>query len=90
MTTLNISIPKPLRNYVEFQAAAGNYSTSEYLRHLIREDQIRHEQAERNLLWDYLALSAKELDEGDFANVSIERLVTQGKKRRRQTGSGIE
>jgi len=42
MTSLNISLPKTLKKYVEEQVAAGAYSTpSEYLRELIREDQKR-------------------------------------------------
>lgn len=36
-TTLNISLPKPLKNFVEEQRAAGGYtSSSEYIRELIR------------------------------------------------------
>ena len=44
MTSLNISLPKPLKKYVESQVDTGSYSTpSEYLRTLIREDQDRKE-----------------------------------------------
>ncbi|NOY90815.1 MAG: type II toxin-antitoxin system ParD family antitoxin [Deltaproteobacteria bacterium] len=36
-TTLNISLPKPLKNFVEEQTAAEGYtSASEYVRELIR------------------------------------------------------
>lgn len=82
MATLNISMPDGMRNYIESQATQGNYSASEYVRHLIRADQKQHEQQERNLLWEYLALSAKQLDEGDFANVSLKELLKHGKARR--------
>ena len=42
MTTLNISLPEPMRAYVEQQVAQGGYSTaSEYIRQLVREDQKR-------------------------------------------------
>ncbi len=42
MTTLNISLPEPMRAYVDQQVAAGGYSTaSEYIRQLVREDQKR-------------------------------------------------
>ena len=38
MTTLNISLPDSLRQFVEAQVERGGYSTaSEYIRHLIRE-----------------------------------------------------
>ena len=42
MASLNISLPKTLREYIEAQVRKGDYSTpSEYLRSLIREDQKR-------------------------------------------------
>jgi antitoxin ParD1/3/4 len=45
MSSLNISLPKPLKDFVEAQTNAGSYSTpSEYLRDLIREDQKRKAQ----------------------------------------------
>ena len=38
MTTLNISLPKSMRTFVESQIKAGGYSTaSEYVRDLIRD-----------------------------------------------------
>lgn len=45
MTSLNISLPQALKDYVEEQAKGGGYSTpSEYVRALLREDQKRHSQ----------------------------------------------
>jgi antitoxin ParD1/3/4 len=42
MASLNISLPKTLREYIDAQVQEGSYSTpSEYLRSLIREDQKR-------------------------------------------------
>jgi antitoxin ParD1/3/4 len=42
MTTLNISLPEKMREYVNEKVAEGGYSTaSEYVRQLIREDQKR-------------------------------------------------
>jgi len=42
MASLNISLPKTLREYVEGEVEQGGYSTpSEYVRSLIREDQKR-------------------------------------------------
>ena len=42
MTSLNVSLPKVLKEYVEGQAAADGYSTpSEYIRELIRDDRKR-------------------------------------------------
>jgi antitoxin ParD1/3/4 len=42
MTSLNISLPQPLKDYVEERVKKGGYSTpSEYVRELLREDQKR-------------------------------------------------
>lgn len=40
MQTMNISLPDPMKQYVEEQAKAGGYSSvSEYVRELVRADQ---------------------------------------------------
>ena len=45
MTSLNISLPQSLKDFVEEQVKAGGYSTpSEYLRELLRQDQKRRAQ----------------------------------------------
>lgn len=45
MTSLNISLPKALKEYIEGEVAGGAYSTpSEYVRELIREDKKRRAQ----------------------------------------------
>ncbi|MGB6554539.1 MAG: type II toxin-antitoxin system ParD family antitoxin [Candidatus Binataceae bacterium] len=45
MTSLNVSLPKPLKDYIEDRVSAGGYSTpSEYVRDLIREDRKRRGQ----------------------------------------------
>jgi antitoxin ParD1/3/4 len=50
-TSLNISLPVPLKKYVEAAAKAGDYSTpSEYVRELIREDNKRRREALENEL----------------------------------------
>jgi len=42
MDSMNISLPEPLRRFVEGQVATGRYSSaSEYIRELIREDERR-------------------------------------------------
>ena len=42
MTTLNISLPEPLRSFVETQVAEGRYPTAdEYIQQLIRDDARR-------------------------------------------------
>ncbi|MCY4283389.1 MAG: type II toxin-antitoxin system ParD family antitoxin [Gammaproteobacteria bacterium] len=40
MTTMNISVPEPMKDWVKAQIDAGNYaSSSDYVRDLIRKDQ---------------------------------------------------
>lgn len=40
MTTMNVSLPDTLRDYIEQQVKIGGYgSSSEYIRDLIRQDQ---------------------------------------------------
>jgi antitoxin ParD1/3/4 len=42
MTSLNISLPEALKEYVEGQVASGDWGTpSEYVRDLIRQDKER-------------------------------------------------
>ena len=42
MATMNISLPDPMKEWVETQARGGRYSnTSDYVRDLIRRDQDR-------------------------------------------------
>lgn len=42
METMNISLPGPLKEYVEAKVSAGGYSSaSEYVRELVRADQKR-------------------------------------------------
>ena len=42
MTTMNISLPDSLKDFVDTQVQDGGYSTSsEYVRDLIRRDQVR-------------------------------------------------
>jgi len=45
MATMNISLPDPMRDWVQTQIQAGRYSsTSDYVRDLIRQDQKNREQ----------------------------------------------
>ena len=44
MATLNVSLPDPMKDWVESQAATGRYrNASDYVRNLIRRDQERHD-----------------------------------------------
>ena len=87
MTTLNISLPKPMRDHVEAQAKLQHYSASEYVRHLIRED-MKHRR--ENLLDEYLALSLREAEAGYVAEFDVEKIISGAKtKLRRSRGKRV-
>jgi antitoxin ParD1/3/4 len=67
MTSLNISLPQPLKDFVEEQVSKGGFSTpSEYIRALLREDQKRR--AEEKLE----ALLLEGLNSGDPIEITSE------------------
>jgi antitoxin ParD1/3/4 len=44
MATMNVSLPDPMKDWVEAQARTGRYSNaSDYVRDLIRRDQARND-----------------------------------------------
>ena len=48
MATMNVSLPDPMKDWVEQQAQSGRYSNaSDYVRDLIRRDQERGEKIAR-------------------------------------------
>jgi antitoxin ParD1/3/4 len=51
MTSLNISLPKAMKEFIETQVQEGSFSTpSEYMRALVREDQKRHQEKQLEAL----------------------------------------
>lgn len=51
MQTMNISLPKRLKDFVDNQVHGGGYSSaSEYVRELIRNEAKRHEQSKLETL----------------------------------------
>ena len=62
MATMNISLPDPMKLWVEAQAETGRYSNaSDYVRDLIRRDQERA---------DKIAAMQKLVDEAEESGVS--------------------
>ena len=71
-TTMNISLPEVMKDFVDTQLHAGGYSTtSEYVRELIRKDQIAKAEAKlKELLLDGLNSGpAVIVDENFFAQM---------------------
>ena len=74
MQTMNISLPEPLKDFVDAQISSGRYgSVSEYMRALIREDEKRKaEERLEALLLEGLASPQSELTREDFAAIRKE------------------
>ena len=80
MTTLNISIPDSMKAYVEAQAAEGDFTTSEYVHHLIRMDQERKNIEKRAQIAQYLALCEQQIARGEIHTYSRERIIDKAKQ----------
>ncbi len=75
MASLNISLPAPLREWIEAQVKGGRYgNASEYLRELIRRDQDRkaQERLEELLLEGAKSGTASPLTQQDWSELRTE------------------
>ena len=77
METMNISLPEPLKEFVDAQISSGRYSSvSEYVRVLIREDEKRKaEERLETLLLEGLATRESVLTRRDFEDIRKEALA---------------
>lgn len=84
MQSMNISLPEPLKDFVDGQIASGRYSSaSEYVRELIREDEKRKaEERLESLLLEGLSGDESKLTRKDFAEIRAEALALVRKKRK--------
>lgn len=77
MQSMNISLPDPLKQFVDGQISLGRYSSaSEYIRELIRADERRkaEEQLEAKLL-EGLSSAESELTPADWSAIRREALA---------------
>jgi antitoxin ParD1/3/4 len=82
---MNISLPEPMKDYVDRQLASGRYSSvSEYVRDLIREDEKR-KAAERleALLLEGLQGEETELTREDWTAIRNEARARLAANRKR-------
>ena len=84
MQTMNISLPDPLKEFVDHQIADGRYSSvSEYIRELIRDDEKRKaEERLEALLLEGLEGEETPLTRQDFDD--IRREAREELKRRKK------
>ena len=71
MQSMNISLPGPMKNFVEAEVISGGYGTSsEFIRELLREAQKRKARARVDaLLLEGLQSEASELTQADWQNL---------------------
>ncbi len=83
MESMNISLPDPLKRFVDAQIASGRYSSvSEYMRELIRFDEKRKAQERlEGLLLQGLDSPTNDLTAKDWAQLR-ERILDRHAKRR--------
>jgi antitoxin ParD1/3/4 len=84
MQSMNISLPEPLKEFVDGQIASGRYSSaSEYVRELIRDDEKRKaEERLESLLLEGLSGDESKLTRKDFAEIRAEALALVKKKKK--------
>ena len=84
MQTMNISLPDPLKEFVDDQISEGRYSSvSEYIRELIRDDEKRKaEMRLEALLLEGLESDESELTRQDFKDIRKEALAELKRKKK--------
>ena len=84
MQSMNISLPEPLKQFVDGQIAQGRYSSvSEYVRELIRADEKRKAQEQlETLLMSGLNSPATELNEKDWGDIRQEAMAALEARRK--------
>ncbi len=85
MQSMNISLPAPLKQFVDEQLKDGRYSSvSEYVRELIRDDEKRKAAAKlETLLLEGLKSEESELTPADWADIrkeAMSRMTARQKK----------
>lgn len=85
MESMNISLPEPLKRFIDRQIASGRYSSaSEYVRELIREDEKRKaEERLEALLLEGLQGEETELTREDWTVIRKEAQAGLAARKRR-------
>lgn len=85
MTSLNISLPGPLKKFIDAQVKRGSYRTpGDYVRHLVREAQLRQlrGQIDRNLLAALESGEATDMTAKDWADIRRRVLGSKGRRQK--------
>lgn len=86
MESMNISLPEPLKQFVDGQLASGRYSSvSEYIRELIRDDEKRKaEERLEALLLEGLQGGEVELTREDWSAIREEAQARLAARKKRK------
>ena len=73
MATMNVSLPDPMREWIDTQIGSGEYANaSDYVRHLIRQDQRQRE---------LLKLALAEAEESGVSGRKVTDIIAAAKTR---------
>jgi antitoxin ParD1/3/4 len=89
MATMNVSLPKKMKDWVEKRASEGQFAnSSDYIRDLIREDEERQrvydeivQAGEEGLASGFSERTAREIGEAVFAELEAEEAAKKQKRR---------
>ena len=86
MQSMNISLPDPLKKFVDGQIAKGKYSSaSEYVRELIRADEkLKAEEQLEALLLEGLGSEETALTPADWKAIRKEALIKVEERRKKR------
>lgn len=83
MATMNVSLPDPMKLWVEDQAKGGKYgNASDYVRDLIRKDQERQDK-----IMQFQKLINDGLESG-LSTRTVEELLVEARERARTNAAG--
>lgn len=85
MATMNVSLPDPMKAWVEAQVEGGKYAnSSDYVRDLIRRDQERRAQNEA-----LQAAITQGLESGNAGPLDMEEIKRKGREKARSAGLDV-
>jgi antitoxin ParD1/3/4 len=86
MATMTISLPEPMKEWIEARIKEGEYaSTSDYVRDLVRRDRERRSHAE--LTMDDLRRIVNESRASGISDKSVSDILASAKKQAKSSGS---
>jgi antitoxin ParD1/3/4 len=89
MATMNVSLPKKMKDWVEKRASEGSYAnSSDYIRDLIREDEERQQVHDEIMqaAEEGLASGFSERTPGEIVDATLAEIDAEAEKAKRRAG----